>query len=86
MDASHDATPAEQLATGAVVLGLVSLVMCWWFPFGPVVGTVGCFMGAAGWCRNPDAGRGPVGTLLAACGAGTGLLLAWDYWWRLVVS
>jgi hypothetical protein len=86
MHAGPDATFADQLAAGAVVFGLVSLLTCWWFPFGPAVGTVGAGMGVVGWWRSPDAGRALVGTILAACGAGAGLLLAWEYWERVIVA
>jgi hypothetical protein len=84
MDTNRDARPADQLAAGSVVFGLVSLFTCWWFPFGPVVGTVGCGMGLIGWYGGRDGAQALVGTLLAACGTGAGLLLAWDYWWRLI--
>ena len=29
------------LAAGAIVFGLVSLAVCWWFPFGPIPGRSG---------------------------------------------
>jgi hypothetical protein len=40
-------------------------------------------MGLLGWYGGRDGARALIGTLLAACGAGAGLLLAWDYWLRL---
>jgi hypothetical protein len=83
MDTDHDATPAEQLASGALALGLVSLLTCWWFPFGAILGCVGTGMGVAGW-RTPDARRALLGTILAACGTCAGLLLAWEFWRRLL--
>jgi hypothetical protein len=64
------------------VLGLVSLAVCWWFPFGQTLGVVGTGFGVVGWWGTRDGGRALVGTALAATGAGAGLLLAWDYWWR----
>jgi hypothetical protein len=84
MDTDHDTAPADQFAAGAVVFGLVSLGACWWFPFGPALGLVGCGMGLLGWYAGRDGTRALLGTLLAACGSGAGLLLAWDYWWRLI--
>ena len=81
MTADANATAADQLAAGAVVLGLVALATCWWFPFGPAVGVVGAGLGLAAWCAGR---RALTGTVLAATAAGAGLLLAWDYWRRLL--
>jgi hypothetical protein len=83
MDADANAPAADQLAAAAVVLGLVSLVTCWWFPFGPTLGAVGTGLGIASCWTARDRWRARVGTGLAACGTGAGLLLAWDYWWRV---
>ena len=83
MTADANASVPDQLAAGAVVLGLVSLATCWWFPFGPVLGIVGTGFGVLAWWTVRDGRRALVGTGLAACGAGAGLLLAWDYWWRV---
>jgi hypothetical protein len=82
MSADENASPADQCAAVAVVFGLVSLLTCWWFPYGPVVGVVGMGFGVIAWWAGVG-GRALVGTALAACGAGAGLLLAGDYWWRV---
>lgn len=83
MTADANFSVADQSAAGALVLGLVSLVTCWWFPFGPTLGVVGAGLGVVGWWGGSDGRRALVGTALAACGAGSGLLLAWDYWRRV---
>jgi hypothetical protein len=72
------------LAAGAIVFGLVSLAVCWWFPFGPILGAVGVAMGIAAWTIGTDREQSAVGLIVAAIGAGTGMLLAWDYWRRMV--
>jgi hypothetical protein len=79
----ENASTADQCAGAAVVLGLVSLAVCWWFPFGAILGGVGAALGLLGWCIGPATERALVGTGLAACGAGAGVLLAWDYWHRV---
>ena len=71
------------LAAGAIVFGLVSLAVCWWFPFGPILGAVGVGMGIAAGIGT-DREESGVGVMVAAIGAGTGILLAWDYWRRVV--
>ena len=80
MNEDANASAADQLWAAAVVLGLVSLATCWWFPFGAVLGVVGTGLGVLAWFG----GRSLVGTALAATGAGAGLLLAWDYWGRVL--
>jgi hypothetical protein len=75
---------ADRLATGAVVFGLVSLVVCWLFPFGPLLGVAGAVAGLLAMLTGRAGERALVGTALAAIGAGTGLLLAWDYWRRVL--
>jgi hypothetical protein len=81
MDA--DASAPEQCATAAVVLGLVSLVVCWWFPFGALLGATGTALGIGAWYAGRVAERALVGAFLAASGTGAALLLAWDYWRRV---
>ncbi|HEX4613653.1 MAG TPA: hypothetical protein VH092_36055 [Urbifossiella sp.] len=82
MAADENVSAADQFAAAAVVLGLVSLGVCWWFPFGPVLGVIGTGLGILAWWTGRDGERALVGMTLAATGAGAGLLLAWDYWWR----
>ena len=82
MTVDENASVADQCAAAAVVFGLVSLLTCWWFPFGPVVGTVGTGLGVIGWWGGVGT-RAIVGLILAASGAAAGLLLAGDYWWRV---
>jgi hypothetical protein len=84
MDTTHDTSPADQFAAGAVVFAFVSLATCWWFPFGSTIGSVACAMGLVAWYGTSDGERALVGLLLGACGTGTGLLVAWEYWWRLL--
>jgi hypothetical protein len=79
MHTDANASVSEWFSTAAVVLGLISLVTCWWFPFGAVLGVVGTGLGVLAW----SGGRPLVGTVLAAAGGGTGLLLGWDYWARV---
>jgi hypothetical protein len=82
MDTDANASVPEQLATAAVVFGLVGCAVCWWFPFGPILGLCGTVAGVGSWLAAGGA-RAAVGAVLAAVAAGTGLLLAWDYWARL---
>lgn len=49
MPSNMNASTADQLAASAIVFGLVSLGVCWWFPFGPVLGVVGTGLGVLGW-------------------------------------
>ncbi|HXD88315.1 MAG TPA: hypothetical protein VN641_17635 [Urbifossiella sp.] len=69
----------EQLSTAAVVFGLFSLAVCWWFPFGAVLGLCGTVLGFSSWITGGGM-RAAVGFLLAISGAGAGLLLAADSW------
>ena len=82
--AGANASTADQLAAGAIVFGLVSLVTCWWFPFGAVLGLVGALSGIGAWWGETGGGRrgdqAVVGTALSVAGAGAALLLAWDEW------
>lgn len=84
MEPDVNASTTDQIAAAAVVFGLVSLGVCWWFPFGPVLGLVGTGLGALAWWTGRDGERALVGAALAACGTGAGLLLAGDYWWRVL--
>lgn len=81
---NSDYDSVNWLAAGEIVFGLVSLAVCWWFPFGPILGAVGVGMGLAAVGIGTDREQSAVGVIAAAIGAGTGMLLAWDYWRRLV--
>lgn len=72
------------LAAGAIVFGLVSFAVCWWFPFGPILGLAGVGMGIAAWIIGTERRQSGLGVIVAAIGAGSGLLLGWDYWRRVV--
>ena len=83
MGPDANAFTTDQLAAAAAVFGLVSLAVCWWFPFGPVLGLAGTACGLLPWWFDRDRARTLVGALLAAFGAAVGLALAWSYWLRL---
>lgn len=83
LDADANASAAEQCASAGVALGLVSVLTCWWFPFGALVGAAGTAFGLVGWYAGRAAERALVGAALAAVGTGAGLLLGWNYWGRL---
>jgi hypothetical protein len=84
MDADANASVPDQLAAASVVFGLVSLVVGWWFPFGPSLGVVGAGLGVLAWWTVRDGGQALLGIALAGCGAGIGGLLGWDEWWRIL--
>jgi hypothetical protein len=83
MSPDENASIADQFAAAAMMFGMVSLATCWWFPFGPTLGAVGTFCGMLAWRLGSMTERGMVGMALAASGMAAGLLLAWEYWWRL---
>jgi hypothetical protein len=64
---SHATAPiAERLATAAVDFGLVSLVVCWLFPFGPRLGAAGVAASLLAARTGRDNERALVGTALVA--------------------
>jgi hypothetical protein len=69
-----------KLGGGSVAFGLLSLALCWWFPFGTVLGVCGLLLGLAGLVAGDRTNRSVIGCLLAVVGVGTGLLLAWGLW------
>lgn len=77
-----DASAADQLSAASFLLGCVSFLTCWWFPYGAAVGCAGAAFGilAMLWPK----GRAVYGFLFSASGAGAGFLLAWDYWFRIL--
>jgi hypothetical protein len=77
-----DASAADQFGASSMVFALISLATCWWFPYGAVIGAVGVGWGLLGWCLGNPSERSVLGAVLAACGMGAGVLLAWDYWQR----
>ena len=78
-------TQAEELGVGAQVFGLLSLGLCWWFPFGPLLGACGTGLGVASLIAGVGR-RGMVATVLASTGLAVGLLLASNDWTRLLGS
>jgi hypothetical protein len=81
MDRDENAAMPEQLATAGVVFGLVSLVVCWWFPFGPALALAGTAAGVGSWLGGGGL-RSLVGLAFAASGFATGVLIAADSWWQ----
>jgi hypothetical protein len=79
---ADETSRADDLGAAALVFGMISLLLCWWFPYGGILGACGVAMGVAGWAGGGRS-AGP-GTLIAAAGTGAALLLAWDYWWRVL--
>ncbi len=73
---------AECFISGAIIFGMVSSVLCWWFPYGAIIGLLGVTFGVLGWWTGNQTTRSLVGIALSACGAGASILLAWDYWAR----
>ena len=86
MSIEANASPAEQCTAGGIIFGLVSCLTCWWFPFGAILGTFGLLLGSIGLARGKEVQRSLVGICLSAIGGFTGLLLAWDYWWRIILG
>lgn len=78
-------TQAEELGAGAHVLGLLSLGLCWWFPFGLLLGACGTSLGVASLISGMGQ-RGFLATALALTGLVVGLMLASDDWSRLLGS
>lgn len=81
-----NASAAEQCTAGSIVFGLICSLTCWWFPYGAILGTFGVILGLIGWFGSKEAQRPLVGVFLSACGGGASLLLAWDYWWRIILG
>lgn len=86
MTSDANASPAEQCTAAAIVFGLVSSLTCWWFPYGAILGTFGVILGLIGWYGSKEVGRPLVGIFLSAAGGGASILLAWDYWWRIILG
>ena len=84
MHPEADPTLANRLGVTGLAFGLFGLAVCWWFPFGPLVGAAGTLLAAAGWLGSDRLGR--LGTFVASAGAGAGGLIAWDYWARTLGS
>ena len=84
MTPETDPSLAGRLGVTGFVFGLVALGLCWWFPFGPVLGACGSVLSAGGWAGGDRRGR--LGFVLAAGGTAAGALLAWEYWRRLFGS
>jgi hypothetical protein len=78
-----DTTRAETLGVGALVFGLLSLGLCWWFPFGAVLGACGLGFGLAS--RVVGSSRSArIGTLYSLGGVMASVLLASYVWDRLL--
>jgi hypothetical protein len=84
MTPEPDPTLAGRLGVTGLAFALFGLAVCWWYPFGPLVALVGAVLAVAGWLGGDRLGR--LGTVLAAVGVGTGGLLAWESWARLLAS
>jgi hypothetical protein len=76
-------TQGEEFGVGAQVFGLLSLGLCWWFPFGPLLGAFGTGLGIASLMAGVGRRRF-VGTAFAISGLAIGLLLASNDWTRLL--
>lgn len=77
---------AECFISGSIIFGMISSLLCWWFPYGAIIGLLGATFGVLGWFTGRQTGRTLVGIALSACGGGASILLAWDYWMRGGVS
>ncbi len=73
-----DATRAETIGVGAMVFGFLSLMLCWWIPFGAILGAWGLGFGLA--ARLAGGSRSAlIGSVSSASGLAAGLLLTlWD--------
>jgi hypothetical protein len=78
-----NATWSEEASVASSAFGVLSLVMSWLFPLGPVLGAAGLVAGVLGWFRGDRSGRAAVGVALAGTGIAVGLLAAWGSWVRL---
>jgi hypothetical protein len=78
----EDTTRSETIGVGAMIFGFLSLVLCWWFPFGALLGACGVGFGLA--ARLAGGSRPAlIGSIYAAGGLATGTVLAaWDTWGR----
>ena len=76
MSADADVAPAEQAEVGAFALGLLSLALCWWFPYGAFLGACGAVTGIGAWAAGRR-GRAALAAGLGLAGAAAGAVLTW---------
>ncbi len=84
MPAETDPSVVERIGLTGFVFGLIGMVLCWWFPYGPSLAAVGTLLGLAAWLSGDR--RAILGAFLAATGMAGGALLAWDDWKQLIGS
>jgi len=78
-----DTSRAGTIGVGALTFGLLSLGLCWWFPFGAILGACGVALGLA----SGLAGGGRLawlGVLSSAGGASAAMIQIWDLWSHLL--
>ncbi len=68
--------------TSALAFGALSLLLCWWFPFGALLGATGVAVGLVSGLADWGRGRAVFGGLLAAGGLGAALVMNWGSWVR----
>ena len=78
-----NATWAGEAGSVSHAFGMLSLLSCWWFPFGPVLGMIGVFAGAVGWLSGDRSGRSVLGIAFSGAASTVGLIAAWGTWVRL---
>jgi hypothetical protein len=83
MSQPSQAGRAETLGVGAMVFGLLSLGLCWWFPFGAVLGGSGVGFGV--YSRLIGKSRSAlIGTLFSTGGITASMLLTPFFWNHLL--
>lgn len=68
--------------TSALALGTLSLLLCWWFPFGAFLGATGVVIGLVSWLAGWGRERALFGGLLGASGLAAASLMNWAWWSR----
>ncbi len=77
MSQRFDTIRSETLGAGAMVFGLLSLGLCWWFPFGAVLGICGIGFGLASRLAGKSR-HSAIGMIYSAGGVASAMLLVWD--------
>jgi hypothetical protein len=88
MDEFAEARPLRALAVASLSLGLLSLLLFWWFPFGLILSAAGLVLGLFCWAVGVHGGAlgerfGLGGVILCAASVAIGLALGWGTYVRL---
>ena len=83
MSPPFNTSRAETLGVGAMAFGLLSLGLCWWFPFGAMLGGSGVGFGVSS--RFVGKSRSAlIGTLFSMGGIAASILTTPYFWDRLL--